>query len=251
MYPQLFLRTFWQMQFKPQIFVAMSFDDKYKSRFEDIIAPAIRSIKVDGVSLEPHRVDISKSGNSILTEINDGIAHSQLVLADVSSIGKDSITGYSYRNANVMYEVGLALACRQPTEILLVRDDHDKFLFDVSTIPHMSVDFTNKDLAINSLKEKLEERVKERDYINDARVRLAVASMIKQEVDLVRILGNLPPGEGWTRNKEKEWDPFGVDQSARLMDKQVLHFVSQTKEGHPIYCLTPLGRAIAEVLKNP
>jgi hypothetical protein len=250
MYPQLFLRTFWQMQFKPQIFVAMSFDDKYKPRFDDIIAPAIRSIEVDGVSLEPHRVDISKSGDSILTDINDGIAHSQLVLADVSSsIGKDSITGQPYRNANVMYEVGLALACRQPTEILLVRDDHDKFLFDVSTIPHMSIDFTDEDLAIKTLKEKLEARIKERNYINDARVKLAIAKMIKQEIDFVRIIGN-EPGARYVPKKEKQWDPHGVDQSARLLDKQILYFAGQTKDGYPIYRLTPLGRAVAEFLKK-
>jgi hypothetical protein len=250
MYPQLFLRTFWQMQFKPQVFVAMSFDDKYKSRFEDIIAPAIRLIEVDGVSLKPYRVDISKTGDSILTDINDGIAHSQLVLADVSSIGKDSITGQPYRNANVMYEVGLALACRQPMEILLVRDDHDKFLFDVSTIPHMTIDFTDEDLAVKTLKEKLEERIKERYYINDARVQLAVAGMIKQEVDLVRILGDMPLGKVWVQKKEKQWDPFGVDQSPRLLDKQVLYFAGQTKEGHPSYRLTPLGFAVAEFLKK-
>ena len=74
--------------------------------------------------------------------------------------------------------------------------------------------------------------------------------MIKQEVELVRNLGNLPPGKGWIQHKEKEWDPFGVNQSARLIDKQVLHLVSQTKGGHPIYCLTTLGRAVAEFLKK-
>ena len=29
-----------------------------------------------------------------------------MILADVSSVGKDSKTGDSYRNGNVMYEVG-------------------------------------------------------------------------------------------------------------------------------------------------
>jgi hypothetical protein len=44
MYPQVFLQTFWQMELRPQIFVAMSFDPKYSQRFKAIIAPAIRSI---------------------------------------------------------------------------------------------------------------------------------------------------------------------------------------------------------------
>lgn len=70
----------------------------------------------------------------MLTDIMDGIAHSLMVLADVSTAGKDQNTGEPYRNGNVMYEVGLALACRQPAEVLLIRDDRDRFLFDVSTI---------------------------------------------------------------------------------------------------------------------
>lgn len=51
-----------------------------------------------------------------------------MVLADVSSIGKDNVTGEAFRNGNVMYEVGLALACRHSSEVLLIRDDNDKFL---------------------------------------------------------------------------------------------------------------------------
>jgi len=51
-----------------------------------VIAPAIRGVLLDGVPLEPYRVDTSKTGDSILTDIVDGIAHSQLVLADVSVV---------------------------------------------------------------------------------------------------------------------------------------------------------------------
>jgi len=159
MHPQTYLKTFWRLELRPQIFVAMSFASQYESRFTNVIAPAIQSLTVDERRLEPYRVDVSKSGDSILTDISDGIAHSRLVLADISSIGKDSITGQPYRNANVMYEVGIALACRNPSDVLLVRDDHDKFLFDVSTIPHVTLDFTNTDLAVKALVEHLFSRL--------------------------------------------------------------------------------------------
>ena len=65
----------------------------------------------------------------------------------VDGLGKDSVSGRPYRNGNVMYEVGLALACRHSSEVLLVRDDHDAFLFDVSTIPHTTINFANKSVA--------------------------------------------------------------------------------------------------------
>jgi len=38
----------------------------------------------------------------------DGIAHARLILGDVSPVSGD------YPNANVMYEIGLAHALRQP-----------------------------------------------------------------------------------------------------------------------------------------
>src|SRR4030067_1371975 len=136
MHPQTYLKTFWRLELRSQVFVAMRFAPQYESRFKNVITPAIQSLIVDGRRLEPYRVDISKSGDSILTDISDGIAHCRLVLADVSSVGRDAVTGQPYRNANVMYEVGIALACRHPSEILLLRDYHDKFLFDVSTVPH-------------------------------------------------------------------------------------------------------------------
>lgn len=104
-----------------------------------------------------------------------------MILADVSSFGKDLTTGEFYRNGNVMYEVGLALACRQPSEVLLVRDDRDKFLL-ISTIPHMTIDFTNTTTAMFTLHEALIARLKERDAINDARVKLAVSGLSNFEL---------------------------------------------------------------------
>ncbi len=131
----------------------MSFAPPYSRRFDEVIVPAIESITVGGQRLKAFRVDISKTGDSILTDIVDGIAHSQLILADVSTIGKDAVSGVPYRNANVMYEVGIALACRQPSEVLLVRDDEDKFLFDVSSIPHKKINFTDVSTAISDLRD--------------------------------------------------------------------------------------------------
>lgn len=241
MYPQLFLKTFWRMELKPQIFVAMSFDDKYKSRFKDIIAPSIRSIKVDNISLKPYRVDLSKTGDSILTDIIDGVAHSQLFLADVSSIGKDSITGKPYRNANVMYEVGLALACRQPAEVLLVRDDRDRFLFDVSTIPHITIDFTDKIAAKQTLTEELKIRIKERNYINDARIELAIAGLTDHDINsLMHYAGLLT---GWRAEAAKYSGSYKLE---RLMEKQLVRRITQFSKKPSQYEITPLGRVVAK-----
>jgi hypothetical protein len=68
------------MEVKPQVFVAMSFHETYEDRFQKVIKPAIEAATLpNGVKLTAYRVDISKSGDSILTDIMDGVAHSQFI----------------------------------------------------------------------------------------------------------------------------------------------------------------------------
>ena len=230
MYPNLFLRTFWSMDLWRKIFVAMSFADVYKRRYDEVIAPAIRQIKVDGVELEPYRVDLSKTGDSILSDIIDGIAHCALFLADVSTVGTDKTTGTPYRNGNVMYEVGLALASRQPTEILLVRDDQDRFLFDVSTIPHKRIDFTDVVAAREELREELETRLAERNFVRDARMELAVSSLCQEELHALKLFGKKARREefGLKPGVYKHGTATGL---ALASDKRIIKWSGRTKTG--------------------
>ena len=80
-------------EFRPEVFVAMSFAEPYTARFDSIIRPAIESITFSGNRLTAKRVDLSKTGDSILTEILDGIAHCEMVLVDVSTVGYDAKSG--------------------------------------------------------------------------------------------------------------------------------------------------------------
>lgn len=47
MHPQSYLKTFWRLELRPQVFVAMSFAPQYTNRFKQVIAPAIRSLIVE------------------------------------------------------------------------------------------------------------------------------------------------------------------------------------------------------------
>lgn len=248
MHPNTYLKNFWQLDVRPQIFVAMSFAPQYQRRFEDVIAPAIREIKINGMPLQPIRVDLSKSGDSILTEINDGIAHSRLVLADVSSVGRDAVTGHPFRNGNVMYEVGIALASRLPHEVLLVRDDDDRFLFDVSTIPHKRLDFTNIAKAKAELHEELLGRLREANHVNDARVQIAIAGMSGGEIQVLKAFAEVGPAgaKGW----KEEGNVTGMVTLPRLLDKNLLRVVGMFDVGCPAYQLTPLGYIVAQLVKG-
>jgi hypothetical protein len=262
MYPNIFLRTFWRMNLKPYVFVAMSFADLYQKRFEDIIVPAIQSISWGNEKLKPLRVDFSKTGDSILTEIMDGIAHCQIFLADVSSVGYDSKTSTSYRNANVMYEVGLAVACRQPTEVLLIRDDRHPFLFDVSTIPHKYIDFSDVKKARKELRQELRARLRERDRLDDARVQLAVATLSSEEMTMLAEFLRFGPYDefgfpqpqysyylnptGGPPHQVTVRDVLLMSAIPRLLDKEIIKVTGLNQHGEPVYQWTQLGYVVAQ-----
>ncbi len=123
MYPAQFFGLFPSFPQENKVFVAMGFDKQFQSRWEQVIKPSIVEI-----GLEPYRVDPSRISDSILTEILSGIGKSRLIFADVSVDSK------GVRNGNVMYEVGIAHAMRQPQEVVLFRSDKEKLLFDIANI---------------------------------------------------------------------------------------------------------------------
>jgi len=132
MYPANYFGLFPPFSRDNTVFVAMSFDAGFDTRWTKVIAPGIRNVKVNGKSLEPIRVDASRISESILTEILSGIANCRLFLADVTTMAHAD--GRPVRNGNVMYELGLAHAIRLPEEVLLFRSDDDVLLFDVANI---------------------------------------------------------------------------------------------------------------------
>lgn len=138
MYPADYFSLFPAFPRKNQIFVAMSFADRFNHRWKNVIVPAIKRSKVNNEKLKEHRVDIRTVSDSVLTDILTGISQSKLVLADITTIGK--IGDDAIRNANVLYEVGLAHAVRLPEEVLLFRSDNDPLIFDVANIRVNSYD---------------------------------------------------------------------------------------------------------------
>src|SRR5688572_24479525 len=132
MYPAAFFGLFPPFPRTDQVFVAMSFAPQFDARWRDVIQPAIRRISANNIRQEPRRVDASIVGDSILTEILQGVSQSRLVFADITS--RNHLGAEPVRNANVMYEVGLAHAVRLPEEVLLFRSDADPLLFDVAQV---------------------------------------------------------------------------------------------------------------------
>lgn len=132
MYPSTFFGLFPPFPYEERAFVAMSFDPMFDNRWNNVIVPAIRSVHVNNIALEAHRVDLRSVSDSILTEILDEICKCRVFIGDITSIG--SINNRAIPNPNVMYEVGLAQAVRLPEEVILFRSDEGERPFDISAI---------------------------------------------------------------------------------------------------------------------
>lgn len=146
MFPREFFDTYWRTDLRDEVFVAMPFHKEFDSIWQHAIKPAIETGR--DKNLRPKRVDVTTLSGSVIIEILDGIAHSRLILADISIAREGKWVGQ--RNGNVMYEVGLAHAIRQAPEIVLVRSDEGSINFDLAQISIHSYD--RNDLAVaNSL----------------------------------------------------------------------------------------------------
>jgi hypothetical protein len=153
-----------------------------------------------------------------------------------------------------MYEVGIALACRQPAEVLLIRDDNDRFLFDISTIPHMKLDFADKAAAIESLRIALQERLREQKYLYDARVQIALATLNQGEVQILKERADSPIGAVFSPTNQGGFVVGGIEVNqlsyiTRLLDKQLIVLVGARPDGTPSYRLTSFGFVVAHVVK--
>ena len=135
MYAQNYFSLFPPFPRNNNVFVAISFDDRFKSRWENVIKPAFEE-QINGVLLKPYRVDLSNISDSILTDILEGIRSSRIILGDITTIGE--IGGIPVCNNNVMYEIGIAQSIRLPEEVVLFSSDKYegdlKIPFDLSHI---------------------------------------------------------------------------------------------------------------------
>ncbi|HBH79512.1 MAG TPA: hypothetical protein DDY39_06760 [Nitrospira sp.] len=174
MFPSELFSLFPPFPREHRVFVAMSFAAPFRYRWEAVIEPAIIS-----AGLKPFRVDASTVSDSILTQILRGISDSRLVFADITSLS-------GYRNSNVMYEIGLAHAVRQPQEVILFRSDNEHLLFDVAhvRVNHYAPD-TNEADSKASIVKALTEAMAEINQCKAIAVHKALDALDQHAFDLL------------------------------------------------------------------
>ncbi len=173
MYPRHYFDTFWRTELRNEVFVAMSFYDEFRPVWEEAIRLGIENDCP--YNLTAKRVDVTTISGSVITDIMDGIAHSKVILADISVCAIGAWQGQ--RNGNVMYEVGLAHALRQNTEVILVRSDNKPINFDLAGItvhhyPRHSMSEARKLFAV-----LVSESIKQTDQTKSLKVQRAIDAM--------------------------------------------------------------------------
>lgn len=97
-------------------FVIQPFDGgPFDKRFDDVLAPAIKSAE-----LEPYRVDRDPTVTIPIDAIESGIREAVACVADIST-----------DNPNVWFELGFALACKQPVVLICSELRSSRFPFDI------------------------------------------------------------------------------------------------------------------------
>lgn len=122
MFPSEYYGLFPPFPENDRVFVAMPFSGRFSLRWEHVVEPGIKA-----AGLDPYRVDLSKVADSIPLKILREIGTCRLVFADITSEN-------GVRNANVMYELGIAHAIRRPEEVIVFRSDNDVLPFDIAPV---------------------------------------------------------------------------------------------------------------------
>lgn len=158
MHPHTFYSTLFEHDKRNEVFVIMSFAPEFGARWQHVIEPTIR----EDLELTPNRVDYNLSGESVVHDILDGIAHARLIIADITSTPmRDSDDRlWPQRNGNVMWELGIAHTMRLPDEVVMVRSDNDPSIFDLTQFRAFPYDPSNVSGARQLLKQLSEDRLK-------------------------------------------------------------------------------------------
>jgi hypothetical protein len=189
MYPNSYFSLFPPFPRGNSVFVAMSFDPRFDARWDKVIAPGVARVRLaSGQSLDAHRVDLRKTGDSVLTDILQGISSCCAFLADISTIG--FLRKRPIRNANVLYEVGLAQAVLPPEQTVLLRSDDDALLFDLMNVRVLRYDpDANPETAKGLVSQAVSQSLRETDLRRSLTVR-RIAEMLDVYCLLELIVGS-------------------------------------------------------------
>lgn len=238
MYPKHFFERFWEGEQKNQLFVGMPFDKNLNKKFK-IINDTSKKIGFE----KAFRVGLDTEANSINDVIFDGIAHSKMILFDLSD---DERTGKV--NPNVIYELGIANSVREPFDIVLIRKRTEEKLDLPFDIQGLNINLFDKELTEEFIKKKIADALKNQEWHKSKRVRVISESIDDQGLKFMIALGKRP--KGWNHFNTLSFGPVEKLSVHRLMDLGILWFATG-RERNPqehAYHWTSLGYEVMKYL---
>lgn len=173
MHPRDFFSSYWRSDFRNEVFVAMSFEAEFTNVWKCAIEPAIS--EAVGGTLKPVRIDTTTLAGDTVLKILDGVCHSKLVFVDISIQKGGRWAGQ--RNGNVMYELGLAHAWREASEVIMVRSDSDPIAFDVQSMFVHSYNANDLSSAKARFKSLIESSLGESGLTKALKIRQAIQGL--------------------------------------------------------------------------
>ena len=173
MHPRDFFDSYWKTAVRDEVFVAMSFESEFRNTWKCAIEPAIHDATEGG--LQANRVDTTTLSGDTVLRIFDGVCHSRLVFVDISIQTEGRWAGQ--RNGNVMYELGLAHAWRQSSEVVIVRCDNEPISFDVQSMFVHTYDREDLDGARKLFSKLISSTLEEVDLTKSLKMQKAIQGL--------------------------------------------------------------------------
>ena len=202
MYPKVFFERFWEGEQRNELFVCMPFHDSFDGKF-DVIMEAAQAAGLE----KAVRVKEDWQANVITDKIFDGIANSRLLLFDLSNDPK-----HKQVNGNVLYELGIANAMREPQDMVLIREkSRTKVPFDITGLTYI----THVDLSTDKLREIIKNALEKQEWHQSKRVQAASQSLDELALTLMYNSGRNPDGA----------NHFGLEGKAPEIKLSVLRLI--------------------------
>lgn len=239
MWSKFFFERFWESEQRSELFVCMPFHHKFDERFAAIIEPSAKEAGFE----KAVRVDQSTEGNVVTDKIWNGIANSKMILVDLT----DDPGSQGHVNGNVLLELGVAQAMREPSAVVIIRDQDPN-----------AADFDARGLTINRprdgnltkkwLADLLCGSVKNYDWSESKRVKAAAESIDEIGLALMFQLGGSPQES--THFNTARFDSLQKMSILRLLDLGLLRFATggANKPEEYAYHWTPFGYAVMKHL---
>lgn len=188
MYPKFFFERFWEGDQRNELFVCMPFHDSFDNKFKKIMVPSAKKAGFEKAG----RVKEDWEANVITDRIFDGIANSKMLLFDLTDDPKSPCQFSKQVNGNVLYELGIANAFREPEDMVLIRAASDvKPPFDISGL---NINMYDGELNIDWLFSKLRKALEGQKWSNSKRVDAAAKSIDNIALHIMNTVGCRPQG---------------------------------------------------------